>query len=41
LPLKDLMALISAPRLGLFGEFLSAEPPIIFLVALLKSTLLL
>jgi hypothetical protein len=41
LPLKDLIALISAPRLGLLGEFLSAGPPIIFLAALLKRTLLL
>jgi hypothetical protein len=41
LPLKDLIALILAPRLGLLGEFLSAGPPIISLVALLKSTLLL
>jgi hypothetical protein len=41
LPLKDLIALISAPRLGLLGEFLSAGPLTISLVALLKSTLLL
>jgi hypothetical protein len=41
LPLKDLIDLISAPRLGLLGEFLSAGPPTISVVALLKSTLLL
>jgi hypothetical protein len=40
LPLKDLIVSILAPRLGLLGEFLSAGPPIISQVALLKSTLL-
>jgi hypothetical protein len=40
LPLKGLIVSISAPRLGLLGEFLSAGPPIISQVELLKSTLL-
>jgi hypothetical protein len=40
LPLKDLITLISAPRLGLLGKSLSVGPPIISLVALLRSILL-
>jgi hypothetical protein len=39
LPQKDLIVLTSVPRLGLLGEFLSAGPPIISQVVLLKSTL--